>query len=99
MRGRVREVALSVNLPLSVLDLSPIASGRTGSDALRETVRLAQAAESFGYHRFWVAEHHNIPSVASSAPVVMIATVADHTETIRVGAGGIMLPNLSLIHI
>lgn len=93
MRGRVGTVALSVSIPLSVLDLSPIASGRTGSDALRETVRLAQAAESFGYHRFWVAEHHNIPSVASSAPVVMIATVADHTETIRVGAGGIMLPN------
>ncbi|WP_377821900.1 LLM class flavin-dependent oxidoreductase [Branchiibius cervicis] len=93
MRARVRRVALCVSIPLSVLDLSPIASGRTGSQALRETVRLAQAAESFGYHRFWVAEHHNIPSVASSAPVVMIATVADHTESIRVGAGGIMLPN------
>ncbi len=84
---------MSEPTPLSVLDLSPVSSGRTGGDALRETVTLAQAAENYGYERFWVAEHHNLASVASSAPVVMIATVAAATERIRVGAGGIMLPN------
>jgi luciferase family oxidoreductase group 1 len=80
-------------VPLSVLDLSPIPSGRSPSSALHDTVELAKAAESFGYHRYWLAEHHNIPSVASSAPMVMIATVAAHTSSIRVGSGGIMLPN------
>lgn len=80
-------------IPLSVLDLSPIAGGRTASAALQETIGLAQHTESLGYERYWVAEHHNLPSVASSAPVVMIATVAAATQRIRVGAGGIMLPN------
>lgn len=80
-------------VPLSVLDLSPIASGRPASSALHDTIALARAAESFGYQRFWLAEHHNIGSVASSAPIVMIATVAAATSTIRVGSGGIMLPN------
>jgi len=80
-------------VPLSVLDLPPIPSGRAASSALHETVELAKAAEAFGYQRYWLAEHHNIPSVASSAPMVMIATVAAHTSTIRVGSGGIMLPN------
>ena len=83
----------SSTVPLSVLDLSPIPSGKPASSALHETVALAKAAESFGYHRYWLAEHHNIGSVASSAPMVMIATVAAHTSTIRVGSGGIMLPN------
>ena len=86
-------VGSSVTLPLSVLDLSPIASGRTPSSALHESIELARTAEAAGYQRFWVAEHHNIPSVASSAPEVMIASVAAATSTIRVGAGGIMLPN------
>ena len=80
-------------IPLSVLDLSPVSSGRTGSDALRESIALAQHAERLGYRRYWVAEHHNLPSVASSSPVVMIASIAAATSTIRVGAGGIMLPN------
>jgi len=80
-------------VPLSVLDLSPIPSGRPASSALHETVALAKAAESYGYQRYWLAEHHNIGSVASSAPMVMIATVAAATSTIRVGSGGIMLPN------
>jgi luciferase family oxidoreductase group 1 len=80
-------------VPLSVLDLSPIPSGRPASSALHDTVALARAAESFGYQRFWLAEHHNIGSVASSAPMVMIATVAAATSAIRVGSGGIMLPN------
>ncbi|MBO1766495.1 LLM class flavin-dependent oxidoreductase [Allobranchiibius sp. GilTou38] len=86
-------------IPLSVLDLSPVSSGRTGSDALRETVQLAQTAETLGYERFWVAEHHNLPSVTSSAPVVMMATVAASTSRIRVGAGGIMLPNHSPLQV
>ena len=80
-------------MPLSVLDLSPIPAGRPASSALHDTIALAKAAESYGYQRYWLAEHHNIPSVASSAPMVMIATVAAHTRTIRVGSGGIMLPN------
>ncbi|XAS75253.1 LLM class flavin-dependent oxidoreductase [Dermatophilaceae bacterium Sec6.4] len=89
----------SSDIALSVLDLSPVSSGRTGADALRETVRLAQTAERLGYERFWVAEHHNLPSVTSSAPVVMIATVAAQTDRIRVGAGGIMLPNHSPLQV
>lgn len=84
---------MTTSVPLSVLDLSPIPSGRPASSALHETVELARAAEELGYHRFWLAEHHNIASVASSAPMVMIATVAAHTGSIRVGSGGIMLPN------
>jgi luciferase family oxidoreductase group 1 len=80
-------------VPLSVLDLSPIPSGRPASSALHDTIELARATESYGYQRFWLAEHHNIGSVASSAPMVMIATVAAATKTIRVGSGGIMLPN------
>jgi luciferase family oxidoreductase group 1 len=86
-------VSHSTSVPLSVLDLSPIPSGRPASSALHDTVALARATESFGYQRFWLAEHHNIGSVASSAPMVMIATVAAATSTIRVGSGGIMLPN------
>jgi luciferase family oxidoreductase group 1 len=86
-------VSHSTSVPLSVLDLSPIPSGRPASSALHDTVALARATESFGYQRFWLAEHHNIASVASSAPMVMIATVAAATSTIRVGSGGIMLPN------
>jgi luciferase family oxidoreductase group 1 len=82
-----------MSVPLSVLDLSPIPSGRPASSALHDTVELARAAEALGYRRFWLAEHHNIASVASSAPMVMIATVAAATRTIRVGSGGIMLPN------
>ena len=84
---------VTTSVPLSVLDLSPIPSGRPASSALHETVELAKAVEDLGYHRFWLAEHHNIASVASSAPMVMIATVAAHTTSIRVGSGGIMLPN------
>jgi len=80
-------------LSLSVLDLAPVGSGSTASQALRNTVDLARLAERLGYTRYWVAEHHNLPSVASSAPEVLIAYVAAATRTIRVGAGGIMLPN------
>jgi luciferase family oxidoreductase group 1 len=82
-----------MKLSLSVLDLAPIASGSTASQALRKTVELARLAERLGYTRYWFAEHHNIPSVASSAPEVLIGHVASATERIRVGSGGIMLPN------
>jgi luciferase family oxidoreductase group 1 len=77
----------------SLLDLSPIPEGRTAADALAATVDLARAAERLGYHRYWLAEHHNRPGIASAATAVVIGHVAAATTTIRVGAGGIMLPN------
>ncbi|MBB5982096.1 LLM class flavin-dependent oxidoreductase [Kribbella solani] len=83
------------SMPLSVLDLSPVPTGTRPSQALHETLELARTAEAAGYHRFWLAEHHNIPSVVSTSPEVMIAAVAAATSTIRVGSGGIMLPNHS----
>src|SRR5918998_404987 len=78
---------------LSVLDLSPVSSGSNGAQALHNTLELAQLTDRLGYERYWLAEHHNLPSVASSAPEVMIGHVASETSRIRVGAGGIMLPN------
>jgi luciferase family oxidoreductase group 1 len=80
-------------IPFSILDLSPIVEGGDAAQALRNSIDLAQHAERWGYHRYWLAEHHNIPSVASAATAVVICAVAGHTSTIRVGAGGIMLPN------
>ncbi len=80
-------------IPLSVLDLSPVAAGTTAGQALRQTTQLARRAEELGYRRFWVAEHHNMPAIASSAPAVLIAHLAASTSTIRVGSGGVMLPN------
>jgi luciferase family oxidoreductase group 1 len=80
-------------VPLSVLDLAPIVQGGTPAQAFRNSADLARHAERMGYHRFWVAEHHGIPGVASAATAVVIAHVAGNTSTIRVGAGGIMLPN------
>ena len=77
----------------SLLDLSPIPEGKTAADALASTVDLAKAAERFGYHRYWLAEHHNMPGIASAATSLVIGIVAAATSTIRVGAGGIMLPN------
>ena len=79
--------------PLSVLDLAPIVKGGNAAAALRNTRDLAQHAERWGYHRFWLAEHHNMPGIASAATSVVISHVAAATSTIRVGAGGIMLPN------
>lgn len=81
------------DIPLSVLDLSPIRQGGTAADAFRSTLDLARHAERLGYRRFWVAEHHNLPGIASAATAVVIAHVAGGTSHIRVGAGGIMLPN------
>jgi luciferase family oxidoreductase group 1 len=81
------------SVPLNVLDLASRAHGATNADAVAGSIRLAQAAERLGYNRFWVAEHHGMPAIASSAPAVLIAGIAGATERIRVGSGGVMLPN------
>lgn len=81
-------------IPLSVLDLSPVPSGGTAVDALRNTIDLAQTAERCGYHRFWVAEHHLAEGVASATPGVLVALIAGMTDRIRVGSGAVQLPNL-----
>lgn len=80
-------------IPLSVLDLSPIVEGGTVADSFRNSVDLARHVEALGYQRFWLAEHHNIPGIASAATSVLIGHVAAGTSTLRVGSGGIMLPN------
>ena len=80
-------------VPVSILDLAPIPAGSTAAQALRQTLDLARHAERWGYQRFWLAEHHNMVGIASAATAVVIGYVAAGTETIRVGAGGIMLPN------
>ena len=80
-------------IPFSVLDLSPIVEGGSAGQALTNTLDLARHAERLGYTRYWLAEHHNMPAVASAATSVVIGHVAAGTKTIRVGAGGIMLPN------
>jgi luciferase family oxidoreductase group 1 len=80
-------------VPLSVLDLAPIPEGSDAAEALRRSLDLAQHAERWGYQRFWLAEHHSMPGIASAATAVVIAHVAGGTSSIRVGAGGIMLPN------
>src|ERR1700689_3003079 len=82
-----------MRVPVSILDLAPIARGQTASDSFANSVALAQRAEQLGYKRVWYAEHHNMASIASSATSVLIAHVGAHTETIRLGAGGVMLPN------
>ena len=79
--------------PLSVLDLSPVTTGGSGPTSLKNTLDLARLADTLGYVRYWVAEHHNLPSIASSAPDIMIGQIAAVTTNIRVGAGGVMLPN------
>jgi luciferase family oxidoreductase group 1 len=80
-------------IPLSVLDLAPVGQGSTPRDALRASVELAPVVEQLGYRRLWVAEHHNMPGVASSSPPVLLAHLASVTSTIRIGSGGVMLPN------
>jgi luciferase family oxidoreductase group 1 len=84
-----------MRIPLSILDLAPIADGETAGSSIAASVALAQRAEEVGYQRVWYAEHHNMPSIASSATSVLIAHVGAHTNTIRLGAGGVMLPNHS----
>jgi luciferase family oxidoreductase group 1 len=80
-------------VPLSILDLSPVAAGSSGAAALRNSLDLARLADTLGFTRYWVAEHHNLPSIASSAPDIMIGQIAATTARIRVGSGGVMLPN------
>ena len=87
LRNDVRDV------PLSILELAPLAAGRDPAEALAHTTELARHAEQWGYRRIWVAEHHNMPAIASSSPAVLIAHLAAATTTIRVGSGGVMLPN------
>lgn len=84
-----------MRIPLSVLDLAPVARGESVGTSIAASVALAQRAEEQGYRRVWYAEHHNMPSIASSATSVLIAHVGAHTSTIRLGSGGVMLPNHS----
>ena len=79
--------------PLSILDLSPVTTGCPPAQALRNSLDLARVADALGFRRYWVAEHHNLPAIASSAPDIMIGQIAAVTKTIRVGSGGVMLPN------
>jgi luciferase family oxidoreductase group 1 len=83
----------ALDIPLSVLDLAPVGEGSTPADALRSSLALASEAERLGYHRYWVAEHHNMPGIASSSPPVLLAHAAGVTRSIRLGSGGVMLPN------
>src|SRR5262245_28116541 len=92
-RGRSDPPMPARPIALSVLDLSPVAAGSSGAVSLRNSLDLARVAERLGYTRYWVAEHHNLPSIASSAPDIMIGQVAAATERIRVGSGSVMLPN------
>ena len=82
-------------MKLSVLDLSPVIGEATQAQAVRETIEVAKAAEAFGYHRFWMAEHHNIAGLGSPAPEILIAAISQQTTRIRLGSGGVMLVNYS----
>ncbi len=84
---------MSVMIPLSILDLAPVPEGSNAGQALHNGLDLARHAEALGYHRYWMAEHHNMPGIASAATAVALAHVAAGTSTIRIGAGGVMLPN------
>ncbi len=83
------------NLVLSVLDQSPVSEGSTGSDALHNSIDLARLTEELGYYRYWVAEHHGTPMVASASPEVLIAAIGAATSRLRIGSGGVMLPHYS----
>ena len=80
-------------VPLSILDLSPVSAGSTAAQALRNSLDLARLADGLAFKRYWVAEHHNLPAIASSAPDIMIGQIAAVTKNMRVGSGGVMLPN------
>ncbi|WP_085993919.1 LLM class flavin-dependent oxidoreductase [Oceanobacillus senegalensis] len=85
------------SIPLSILDLAPIIEGSTASDSFKESVKLAQHAEKWGFNRYWLAEHHNMPGIASSATSVLIGHIAEKTNYMRIGSGGVMLPNHATI--
>jgi luciferase family oxidoreductase group 1 len=93
--GHLEEVIITMRARLSILDLAPIARGQSARMSFKASVALARRAEELGYHRVWYAEHHNMPSIASSATSVLIAHVGAQTSTIRLGSGGVMLPNHS----
>ena len=82
-----------MTIPFSVLDLAPLPDSGSGAEAMRNTIRLARAVEEMGYSRFWIAEHHNFRGLAGVAPEVLISAVAQNTRTIRVGSGGVLVPN------
>lgn len=84
---------MNIKIPVSVLNLAPVRQGESNQDAIKNVVNLAQFTESIGYNRYWIAEHHNTPNLVSSATVILISHVLSQTNTIKVGAGGIMLPN------
>src|SRR5688572_33006196 len=86
-------------IPLSILDLAPVAEGGSPARTFANMVDLARRAEALGYRRYWLAEHHNMPGIASAATAVLIGHVAGATSTIRVGSGGIMLPNHSPLQV
>ena len=85
----------NVQLELGVVEQSPIRRGGSAGEALRETLELAAATEAMGYERFWVAEHHNLPGIASTSPEILIGQIAARTEHMRIGSGGVMLPHYS----
>ncbi|MDF1509073.1 LLM class flavin-dependent oxidoreductase [Robertmurraya sp. DFI.2.37] len=85
----------NINIPISVLNLAPIRKGQGAKEAIEAMVSLAQATEEFGYSRYWIAEHHNTPTLVSSATSILIKHTLEHTKSIRVGSGGVMLPNHS----
>lgn len=89
----IERLAFTVSVPLSILDLAHIGEGESVKDSFDASVRLAQCAEEWGYERIWYAEHHNMPSIASSATSVLIGHIASQTSRIRLGSGGVMLPN------
>jgi luciferase family oxidoreductase group 1 len=88
-----------MQLPLSVLDLSPVGAGVAPSQAIRDSIELARTADALGYTRYWFAEHHNMANIATSAPEILIAQAAAVTTRIRLGAGGIMVPNHAPLHV
>jgi len=88
-----------MKLPLSVLDLSPVGAGTSPSQAVRDSIELARAADVLGYTRYWFAEHHNMANIAASAPEILIASAGAVTSRIRLGAGGIMVPNHAPLHV
>jgi luciferase family oxidoreductase group 1 len=90
---------MSIPIRLSILDYSPVDEGLLPSDALASTVRLAQHAENKGFTRFWVSEHHGTPAIASNSPEILMSRIASATKTIRVGSGGVLLPNYSSLKI
>jgi luciferase family oxidoreductase group 1 len=85
--------ASNLSIPFSVLDLVPVLSGKMPSDSFKNSLDLARNCEQFGYSRYWMAEHHNMEGIASSATAILISHIAAGTNSIRVGSGGIMLPN------